>query len=283
MLKLPSSWQTDWQFEDFFKVLESLEGEVFREKDGRRTFRYSLEGKSCFIKMHRGVGWRNIFKALFRLRLPVLSAKNEWMAIERLTGLGVDTMKLVGYGIRGCNPARLRSFVITEDLSHTISLEDYCRQWKNVPPPPRLKRALIKKVAGISRVLHENGINHRDYYICHFLLDVSTAVDTFEKPPPLYLIDLHRVQVRKRLPRRWRVKDIAGLYFSSMGLGLTQRDLLRFIREYRPKSLRRSLEEDRLFWKSVRKKGMAGHREFVRKYPHAAEDVPREEIERAAQ
>ena len=82
--------------------------------------------------------------------------------------------------------------------------------------------------------MHANGINHRDFYICHFLLDVSA--DVYRQSPQalrLSLIDLHRVQLRKRTPSRWVVKDIGGLYFSSMRIGLTRRDLYRFMKVYR--------------------------------------------------
>jgi hypothetical protein len=47
--------------------------------------------------------------------------------------------------------------------------------------------------------------------------------------PIIPLIDLHRAQLRKKTPRRWVVKDVAGLYFSVMDIGLTQRDLFRFV------------------------------------------------------
>jgi heptose I phosphotransferase len=46
-------------------------------------------------------------------------------AYERLTELGVDTMRAVAYGERGSNPARRQSFMITEELAPTISLEDF--------------------------------------------------------------------------------------------------------------------------------------------------------------
>ncbi len=269
MLKLPSSWQKEWHFDEFFAVLDSLEGKIYRNKDGRKTFRYTLEGQNCFIKLHKGVGWRRIIKDLFRLRTPVISAKNEWEAILRLRKLGIETMNLVGYGRLGQNPARQRSFVITEALPHTISLEDYCKNWKFEPPSPGLKRSMIQKIARISRTLHENGINHRDYYICHFLLAIGS--DAKPEDCKLHLIDLHRVQMRKRLPQRWRIKDISGLYFSSMDIGLTQRDLFRFIGEYHRKDLRRSLAEDRAFWQKVVKRGITGYREFIRKNPGPAD------------
>jgi len=59
-----------------------------------------------------------------QFRLPVLGARNEWLAIQRLQRLDIDTMTLVGYGERGSNPAQRQSFVITEALEETVSLED---------------------------------------------------------------------------------------------------------------------------------------------------------------
>jgi heptose I phosphotransferase len=46
-------------------------------------------------------------------------------------------------------------------------------------------------------------------------------------------MDLHRVQIRRKVPTRWLLKDLAGLYFSAWDIGLTQRDLLTFVREYK--------------------------------------------------
>jgi heptose I phosphotransferase len=62
--------------------------------------------------------------------------------------------------------------------------------------------------------------------------------------PIIPLIDLHRAQLRKKTPRRWVVKDVAGLYFSVMDIGLTQRDLFRFVKMYTGLSLRRALTSE---------------------------------------
>jgi hypothetical protein len=64
---------------------------------------------------------------------------------------------------------------------------------------------------------------------------------------------------------RWRVKDIGGLYYSSMDIGLTERDLLRFVRKYRNKPLKETLNKDKRFWRQVRKRGNALYLEGVRK------------------
>ncbi|MBL3467873.1 lipopolysaccharide core heptose(I) kinase RfaP, partial [Klebsiella pneumoniae] len=94
----------------------------------------------------------------------------------------------------------------------------------------RVKRMLIKRVATMVRDMHAAGINHRDCYICHFLLHLPFSGK--EEELKISVIDLHRAQLRTRVPRRWRDKDLIGLYFSSMNIGLTQRDIWRFMKVY---------------------------------------------------
>lgn len=259
---------------DPFDYIMQLDGESFREVANRRTLRFELGGRRYFLKAHYGVGWNEIFKNLLQLKLPVLGARNEWLAIQRLEQLGVETMTLVGYGERGGNPARKQSFVITEALEQTESLEDFCAAWEQNPPQTaagiRLKRELIRRIARVSRIMHSHGINHRDYYICHFLLDVS--VDVLAMPAEslrLSLIDLHRVQLRRRTPERWIVKDIGGLYFSSMRIGLTRRDIYRFMIEYRGKPLRDTLTADARFWSRCRLRAYSLYHSFYHELPGA--------------
>ena len=141
------------------------------------------------------------------LKLPVLGARNEWRAIQRLQQIGIATTPLVGYGQRGLNPARQQSFVITEEIPDIVSLETLCAGWRENPPRGaqaiRRKRWLLTEVARNARLLHENGINHRDFYLCHFCLQEPPAHP--ESPSKLYLLDLHRAQARRRTPRRWLV------------------------------------------------------------------------------
>jgi hypothetical protein len=260
---------------DAFDYIMQLDGEMFRDIDSRRTLRFSLNGRRYFLKAHYGVGWKEIVKNLLQFRLPVLGARNEWRAIQRLQQLDVDTMTLVGYGERGLNPARRQSFVITEALEETISLEDFCADWEKHPPTTKVelgfKRALINKLAEVSRRMHENGLNHRDYYLCHFLLDRSDeAMKDPASLPRLSLIDLHRVQIRKRTPLRWVVKDIGGLYFSSMRIGLTRRDLYRFMTVYKNKCLRDTLQDDGKFWSRCRLRAYSLYHSFYHELPPAS-------------
>ena len=90
--------------------------------------------------------------------------------------------------------------------------------------------------------MHRAGVNHRDCYICHFLLhtDKPVTAEDFR----LSVIDLHRAQTRVSITRRWRDKDLAALYFSALDIGLTQRDKLRFLRGYFQLPLRQVLRDE---------------------------------------
>ena len=239
---------------DHFDFLTGLQGEVYREVQGRRTLRFECNGRGFFIKVHTGIGWREIFRNLILFRRPVLGASSEWKAIRRLEEIGVPTTKLAAYGQKGWNPAWRRSFVVTDELTGTVSLEQLCLRQHGMQASAeqlKRKRQLVHEVAAMTRQLHNKGINHRDCYLCHFLVKEEGEVMTGVQLPQLYLIDLHRAQIRDRTPIRWRIKDLAGLLYSAMDAGLTRRDLLRFVREYGDQPLRTSIERDARFWRRV--------------------------------
>ncbi len=244
-----------WQGADPFAKVSELEGEVFRQVKSRKTLRFEFEGKSYFAKIHLGVGWPEIFKNLLTLKKPITSAANEWHGINKLTDVGIDTMTAAGYGLRGLNPATIQSFIITEDLVNTVSLEDYCKSWASAPPKFGFKATLVRKLAEVSRKMHRAGVCHRDYYLCHFHLE-TTNVELVK----VSLIDLHRALIKSKLTNRWVVKDISGLYFSAMDIGLTQRDLYRFMKVYSQMPLRECLNTQDAFWRSVERKAIKLYR-----------------------
>ncbi len=263
---LEEPFLTLWAGQDPFDASEALQGEVLRALEGRRTLRTEIAGRGYYVKIHRGVGWLEVFKNLLSGRLPVLGAGNEWRALERLTALGVDTMRAVAFGERGSNPARRKSFIITEELAPTASLEDYCRDWPQHPPPLALKRALIERVAEMARRMHGGGVNHRDFYICHFLLHLPVDAGA----PRLSLIDLHRAQVREKTPRRWRDKDLAALYFSALDIGLTKRDGLRFLKTYFARPLRGILQDESALLGHLESESVRLMARYQRKYAPGA-------------
>jgi len=226
-----------------FDALMKIDGRVMRAKEGRRTVGFTRGGREFYIKQHRGVGWVEILRNLAVLKLPVLGAGNEWRALSALAAAGIGAPRAVAFGERGSNPARCESFVVTEALADTVTLEDLALDWRHAPPALATKRRLIAAVGAIARGMHGIGLNHRDFYLCHILKDRDGDA--------LHLLDLHRAQLRPAVPRRWLLKDLGGLLMSAMEAGLTRGDRLRFVAAYAGKPWRVALAENRAFWEDV--------------------------------
>ncbi|MDR3055441.1 MAG: lipopolysaccharide core heptose(I) kinase RfaP [Zoogloeaceae bacterium] len=239
-LELREPFLSLWQGKDPFVEVERLQGRIYRAMPGRRTLRTEIDGRAYFVKIHHGVGWLEIGKNLITGKPPVLGARQEWLALRRLRAAKVPTMTAVAFGERGKNPARRQSFLITEEIAPAIDLETLTQNWQTTPPVPARKYALIAAVGKTVAAMHQAGVNHRDCYLCHFLLREGEA----HCPPSPALIDLHRAQVRAATPRRWRDKDLAALWFSALNIGLTRRDKLRFLRAYFDKPLHAILREE---------------------------------------
>lgn len=245
---------------DPFEFVEGLRGEVFRAMPDRTTLRFHRNGRGYFLKYHRGVGWGEIAKNLLSFRLPILSAENERDAIALLARRGVSTMVAAGYGCKGANPATQRSFLITEEIAQAPSLEEVTASWAEAPPSPTVKRRLIRKVAAMVRDMHAAGVNHRDLYLCHFLLRGGDPAN-----PDLALIDLHRAQIRGRVPARWRRKDLAALYSSVAHIPLKNNDMYLFLREYYNRPLREVLADKREL-RDIFRLGEKLRKKYLRKY-----------------
>jgi heptose I phosphotransferase len=258
-----------WRERDPFVAVEALTGVEYRALEGRRTFRTEIAGRGFFVKIHRGVGWREIIKNLLTLRLPILGARNEFVAVNKLADVGVASMRPVAFGERGRNPARQHSFLITEELAPTQSLDVAWRDAALALTPVQ-HRALINEMARMTRTMHAAGLNHRDLYLCHFLLHTDTRT---EPCPKLSLIDLHRAQLRPAVPRRWRDKDLAGLYFSALEIGLGQREACRFLRVYFGRPLREIVRDEAPLLARLERKGQAMRVRYQRKYAPRAGDA----------
>ena len=255
---LLSYWGTDPDavFERVFK----LDGENFRRVKSRRTFRFVLQNRAYFAKLHRGIGWKEIFKDLLQGKKPVLGAANEFQALQLLNAHGLPTMTPAAFGSRYIDPARRESFLVTEELPGMISLEDFVL----TPEFPRLRRWALRRLAEHVGTMHSLGVNHRDCYICHYLLDPAAPKSRRQ----LYVIDLHRAQIRKKVPRRYLQKDLAGLLFSTLNLNLSKREILIFLVLYCRAFPAAKLKRRAGFWRQVERKARRlYHKEFSRSAP----------------
>ena len=237
-----------------FEQLWALPGKTYRRTAARRTLRVVVGRSAYFAKLHDGVGWREIFKNLLSFKWPILGAANEYAACRHLAARGVPVPAAVAFGRQGWNPATRRSLVLCEALAEHASLEQVVRGCR--APSLALRRRMLREVARLTRRLHDAGVNHRDYYLCHLLADLAKLA---RGEVALAVIDLHRAAIRRRVPRRWRHRDLAALLYSASaaaeaagpGWTLSRTDRLRFVRDYAARRPAAAIRGERRFWNAV--------------------------------
>ena len=220
-----------WKGKDPFEEAFRISGEDYRLVKARRTCRFTAAGKGYFIKLHSGIGYREYFKDLLQGKKPVTGAGQEFAALQHLHKVGVATMQECAFGKTGWNPAYERSFLVTEELMDMCSLEELWQGKGGMELTDPLKYLLARKLGESVGKMHRSGLNHRDCYLCHFLLDRKLFRE--KGMVNVHVIDLHRSQIRKKVPRHYLVKDLAGLLFSSLDVkGMKKTLLFRFLQGY---------------------------------------------------
>jgi heptose I phosphotransferase len=233
-----------------------LEGQVARAVAGRETLRIAAGGKTYYLKRHRGVGWGEVFKNWLVLKRPVIGARNEYEACLRLASAAVAAPTVAAFAESGGSIASRSSFVMCDALMEYEDLEALTERWFLEEPAPLEKRRLVTAVARFARRFHDAGVVHRDFYICHLLINAAGE---------LAVLDLHRALIFEHLPVRWRERDLAALLYSTLDLPLSRRSWLRFVREYSGRPLREVFDEDGAFWFRVYRRALALYRKGARK------------------
>lgn len=170
---------------------------------------------------------------------------NEWSILGHLASQAVPAPKRVAL-VEG----RRQAALVTEGVSVAATLEDALVRGTGPISRDRAARVLPALV----RRLHAAGVNHRDLYLGHILVDPSAD---------LWLVDLGRAERRRRVPRHRVVKDLAALDFSTPQRVASDWSRLRFLMSYTERLLpRRKL---RALARAVRRKSARMRRHAERK------------------
>jgi len=154
------------------------------------------------------------------------TAAYDYQPALELDKIGIRTPVVAAFGqIMGLLFEK-KSFIVTEEISDAVSLE------KNVPeffmPPfiaPKRNEQLkfIDDFADFTRRFHESGFRHRDYYLAHIFWGAGSGFQ---------MIDLQRVFKPVLLGWKYKVKDIAQLYYSAPSSVYSKAARLRFYKRY---------------------------------------------------
>lgn len=251
-----------WAGQDPMDSAFALRGEVFRDVPGRRTLRVELDSRHYFVKLHYGVGWREVVKNWLQFKHPIVGALNEYVTCRDLDRLGIAAPKPAAYATSTGSIASRRSFVLCDELFGYTSLEDVTDDWIATSPHAITKHRLLYAVARFAKTFHDLGFIHRDFYICHILVqNDALSAGRFE----LAVLDLHRARRFSVIPLKWLKRDLAALLYSTLDLGYSPRDWLRFIRIYRGQPLTQVFAAEGEFWRSVLQRAEKLYQEGRRK------------------
>lgn len=221
----------------FDAVMQSKQGQCTRALKVRENWRLPIKvggrRRTFFLKKHHVRTWGSWLRALLGLPPRVSPGREEARNIRKLEAAGIPCMELAAFGERTGQDGLQESFLITPELEGFIQLDDFLRARFGILDTQRASsrdrdlRQLLDRVAAIARQFHEAGFNHRDLYCCHFFIREQRPGD-FD----IRLIDLQRVQYRKRRRRRWLVKDLAQLAYSAPRDRIKCTQKMAFIRKY---------------------------------------------------
>ena len=215
------------------EVMRSEAGHCMRVLDDRENWWIDLTPEQSagpqrfYLKKHHVRTRRS------RLKACQAAARIEAQAAKRLNEDGIPTMQVAAYGEQLHRDGRLDSFLLTENLEGYLPLDDFLRQRfrvRRLHMPTKREtglNTLLMQVADLAARFHRAGYNHRDLYCCHFFVK-EVAEEQFE----VRLIDLQRVQHRRRFRRRWIVKDLAQLAYSAPRDRIKCTQKLAFVRRY---------------------------------------------------
>jgi heptose I phosphotransferase len=71
--------------------------------------------------------------------------------------------------------------------------------------------------------------------------------------------------MRDKVPQRWRDKDLIGLYFSSMDIGLSKTDVFRFLKIYFQLPLKEIFKKEKALFAVASKKAAKIKERTIRK------------------
>jgi heptose I phosphotransferase len=183
-------------------------GEELRRYPEKSIVRFEHGGVRYFLKRYHYSRALFFIRSLLKFNFPVFSGPIELKRLEQLENSGFRVPEALAAGIGG-TLFRGLSFIVLKELSGQ-SLEDLVQSPKLGAISLRRQRERAKSLGLWIRRFHDAGFCHKDLYLCHLFLNDKNEWG---------LLDCERVVHRQTaVPRRWIIKDLAALYYSSKGV-----------------------------------------------------------------
>lgn len=185
-------------------------------------------GSTCRVYVKRFVqpSWGAQIKRMLSGQVFRSSAGVERHWITRMADAGLPVPEVVAFAEEGHGLWERRSLIALAEVEGE-SMERYFA--RSTSP---LQRDVLNESARLIGRLHAAGFIHRDLYASHVFMREVGAM------PRFCLIDLQRVMHRPLRWRRWQVRDLAQLNYSTPAEAVSMRARLmwlgRYVREAEP-------------------------------------------------
>jgi heptosyltransferase-2 len=236
-----------------FNAAENLHKNHLPEYRNRLRFEINSPAATLFLKRYNYpsvlIQLKNWLSAHKRISCGLFAFEP---TIE-LTAAGINTPKIVSYGEQRGIFFEKRSFLITEKIPDAESLERRLPDYFSAPATVenlKLRRNFIARLAAFVKKFHQTQYCHRDLYFSHIFYNDNGLFS---------LIDLARTFKPALFAQRFRIKDIAQIYYSAPGRYFSKTDRLRFYLGYTGRS--KITKGDKIFIRKVlnKSKQMARH------------------------
>ena len=237
----------------------SYNREVYRLSVNPKDFENPGSFSDVYIKRYRFVNLKQIVQTL----LHVHKAQKSWRIGRILLQKGIPTPKPIAYLARRTSRLAGEHLLITEGITHGISLFDYVHEHFH-PHTITLseKRLLIKNVAEFLGKLHLAGIYHGDL-TAHNIFVEHARPNQFR----ISLIDLDSVRSTHWISFRRRIKNLDELGRNFLDLRvISTSDRIRFLKHYLQTYTKESLNYKQLFacvLQRTRKRLKKHHTQFI--------------------
>ncbi len=148
----------------------------------------------------------------------------EWSWLHYLSRSNIPCAVPIAMGQELISSRERRSAILMQTVPGK-SLEKWASKWTTKNRP--IIKSLFKPVAELVANFHDKGYIHRDLYLSHLFYDPKADLDR-----SLHLIDLQRVRKPAGGMRRWIVKDLAALNYSTPQELVSSSDRLRWLKFY---------------------------------------------------
>ena len=202
---LPSTF-----FDDPISSVQEMGGEVIKESKWRWAALLCLpNGRKVFLKRDKTKGWTEYLKYLF---LPS-KGKKEFLIASQLERKSLNIPKPLGWMERVRKGLVRESYYLSEAIGTGVSFIE--EDVKSKEPHSMIELAMTV------RKFQDAGLFHQDLHAGNFLWDGDS----------LFLTDLHRTQVVKRLSLNQRLWNLSHLFHSLRSMW-GEGEQLQFLDQY---------------------------------------------------